>query len=470
MTAPSLPPTRVRYFVLGLLCLLAMITYMDRAANGSAKKAIMADLNADRIVSGEKPYLEEDFFIVIMAFQIAYAIFEIPSGWLGDTKGPRSTLLRVVLWWSVFVALTGFTGTTLPGGFYVGFGALVVIQFLFGVGEAGAFPNIAKSLYNWFPAADRGFAKSAVWMSARLMGGLTPVLWALLTSERFLGITWRQAMWLFAAIAASWCIAFYFFFKNKPSEHAKVNAAELAEIDLGRALRSEKVSVPWGLLLRSRNLWAVCAMYIVTNFCWYFLMYNLPGRLREAYKDWNETAGGELLINLLAGAPLLIGMFGCLLGGILSDRTIKRTGNRKWGRRWVGMVGYGGAGICYLIAAWLSATMPDRLWPFAIMVIAMGFFNDLIMAPAWAVCQDIGQEYAATVSGAMNMVGNLVGAVSGIFFTGLVMTSKSIPESQKIVICFTTYAIVYFLGVGLWLLIDASKPIGGDEPQVNKNL
>jgi len=122
MTAPSLPPTRVRFFILGLLCLLAMITYMDRAANGSAKKAIMADLNADRITAGEKPFLEEDFFIVIMAFQLAYAIFEIPSGWLGDTKGPRSTLLRVVLWWSVFVALTGFTGTTLPGGFYVGFG------------------------------------------------------------------------------------------------------------------------------------------------------------------------------------------------------------------------------------------------------------------------------------------------------------------------------------------------------------
>ena len=463
MIAPSLPPTRVRFFILGLLCLLAMITYMDRAANGSAKKAIMADLNADRITAGERPFLEEDFFIIIMAFQLAYAIFEIPSGWLGDTKGPRSTLLRVVLWWSLFVALTGFTGTTLPGGFYVGFGALVVIQFLFGVGEAGAFPNISKALYNWFPATDRGFAKSAVWMCARLMGGLTPVIWALLTSERFLGITWRQAMWLFAAIAASWCIAFYFLFKNKPSEHAKVNATELAEINLGRMTSGKQVVVPWGLLLRSRNLWAVCAMYIVTNFCWYFLMYNLPGRLREEFKDWNTTAGGELLINLLAGAPLLIGMFGCILGGILSDRTIKRTGDRKWGRRWVGMVGYGGAGICYLVAAWLSATMPDKLWPFAVMLIAMGFFNDLIMAPAWAVCQDIGQEYAATVSGAMNMVGNLVGAVSGIFFTGLVMTSKSVPESQKIVICFTTYAVVYFIGVGLWCLIDASKPIAAHQ-------
>src|SRR5437868_14176775 len=122
-----------------------MITYMDRAANGSAKKAIMDDLGVG----------EDKFFWVLIAFQIAYAIFEVPSGWLGDTRGPRSTLLRVVLWWSLFVFLTGFTGTVLPGGFYVGFGALVVIQFLFGVGEAGAFPNLSKSLYDWSPSTSR---------------------------------------------------------------------------------------------------------------------------------------------------------------------------------------------------------------------------------------------------------------------------------------------------------------------------
>ncbi|MFO0936452.1 MAG: MFS transporter [Gemmataceae bacterium] len=460
MTSPSpTPPSRFRFVVLGLLCLLAMITYMDRAANGSAKKAIMADLNVDLIAAGQKPYVEDDFFIVLMAFQLAYAIFEIPSGWLGDTKGPRSTLLRVVLWWSLFVALTGFTGMTLPGGFYIGFGALVVIQFLFGVGEAGAFPNIAKSLYNWFPANDRGFAKSAVWMAARLMGGLTPLLWVLINSPQFMGLTWRTAMWIFASAAFIWSIAFYFIFKNKPDEHPSVNAGELALINEGRNEKSKVVRIPWGRLLKSRNLWAVCGMYIVTNFCWYFLMYNLPGRLRAAYGSWSDTKTGEIMLNLLAGAPLLVGMFGCLLGGILSDRTIKRTGNRKWGRRWVGMLGYGGAGVCYLIAAWVNSSMPGQLLPFAVMLIAMGFFNDLIMAPAWAVCQDIGQDYAATVSGAMNMAGNLLGAVLGIFFTGMVMKYDAISETNRITICFVAYALVYFIGVGLWMLIDAGKPI-----------
>lgn len=452
----SSPPTRVRYAILSLLCVLAMVTYMDRAANGSAKRAIMAELNENQLSTGQKPYDEEDFFIVLMAFQIAYAIFEVPSGWLGDTRGPRATLTRVVLWWSLFVALTGFTGRTLPGGFYVGFTALVVIQFLFGVGESGAFPNISKALYNWFPATSRGFAKSAIWMAARLMGGLTPLVWVLLVE--FGGLSWNQALWLFAAVAAVWCVVFLISFTNKPEEHRRVSGVELAAIDAGRAPQEGYAGVPWGVLLRSRNLWAVCFMYVVTNFCWYFLMYNLPGRMKDAYKDWNATDGGKMLLALLSGAPLLVGMVGCLIGGALSDQYIRRTGDRKWGRRLLGMIGYAGAGFCYLIAAAVSWYWPDALWPFAIMLMLMGFFNDLMMAPAWAVCQDIGQRYAATVSGTMNMFGNLVGAVSGIFFTGMVMTSD-LGQSQKILVCFATYAAVYFVGVGLWMLIDASKPI-----------
>ena len=184
-------PTRVRYSILALLCALAMITYLDRAMYGKAKPYIMAEIgvNADQ------------FFYVLMAFQLAYALFEIPSGWLGDTFGPRSTLLRVVVWWSAFVAITGFTGMTLGGTMVIGFWVLIGVQFLFGMGEAGAFPNISKGLYNWFPAAQRGFAKASVWMSARFMGGLTPVIWVLLVDLG--GLSWRHALWMFAGVAVA---------------------------------------------------------------------------------------------------------------------------------------------------------------------------------------------------------------------------------------------------------------------------
>src|SRR5262245_15684476 len=421
----SAPPTHIRYWVLFLLCLLAMITYMDRAANGSAKGAIMKDLGVG----------EEDFFWVLIAFQIAYAIFEIPSGWLGDTVGPRSTLLRVVLWWSFFVALTGFVGTDYLG-VYLGFTSLIVIQFLFGVGEAGAFPNIAKALYNWFPASARGFAKSIVWMSARFMGGLTPLVWVLLTSEMSLGglywrgLYWREALWVFAGVAAVWSVFFFVLFRNKPAQHPGVNAAEQELIDAGRAETKGPVRVPWGKLIRSRNLWAICVMYVVTNYCWYFLMYFLPRAMQAEFKSWTETTGGKLLVALLSGCPLLIGMFGCLLGAVLSDRYIRRTGDRKWGRRLFGMIGYGGGGLCVLAAAGVKLVDPDNLFLFACFLILMGFMNDLIMGPAWATCQDIGRDYAATVSGAMNMFGNLVGAVSTLLVTGLLM--KKFPGTEGI--------------------------------------
>jgi MFS family permease len=436
-----------------------MITYMDRAANGSARGAIIADLNQSGLY--ETKLTDADYFLVLMAFQLAYALFEVPSGWLGDTAGPRSTLLRVVLWWSVFVFLTGFTGMSVAGVF-IGFTGLIVIQGLFGVGEAGAFPNIAKALYNWFPAGDRGFAKSVIWMSARFMGGLTPLLWVLLTSPKLGGLGWREAMWLFAGSAVLWCVVFALWFRNKPAEHPAVNAAELAAIDAGRKATVGPVVVPWGKLVRSRNLWAVCLMYVVTNFCWYFLMYNLPGALKVEFADWNKTVGGELLVALLAGCPLLIGMFGCLLGGTLSDRYIRRTGDRKWGRRLYGMIGYGGAGLFYLAAVGVKLAQPDNLLLFAACLIMMGFMNDLIMAPAWAVCQDIGQDYAATVSGAMNMCGNLFGAVTGIFVTGMLM--QKIPGTNGILTCLTLYAVVYFLGVGIWLFIDPTKPVAGPDP------
>lgn len=453
--ASSARPTRVRFGILALLCALAMITYLDRAANGSAKKAIMADLNA----TGDTAYTDGDFFLVLMAFQIAYAIFEIPSGWLGDTRGPRSTLLRVVLWWSAFVALTGLVGLTVPVWGYVGFGALVAIQFLFGVGEAGAFPNIAKALYNWFPASQRGTAKSAVWMSARFMGGLTPLVWVLLVG--FGGLTWREALWCFAAVAALWCVAFAVWFRNTPAEHPAANAAEVELAAAGKD-RTTAVRVPWGRLVRSRSLWLLCGMYVATNFNWYFLMYYLPDALKGQFPAWNDSAGGKVLLAVLAGSPLLVGMFGCYLGGVLSDRYIRRTGDRAWGRRWVGMAGYGLAGLFYLAAAGVKLADPDNLWAFAGCLMLVGFCNDLMLAPAWAAAQDVGREYAATVSGAMNMFGNLVGAVPGIVVTGLIL--KHVPGTDGVLICFAVYGAVYWVGVLFWRLLDASRPVVPDGP------
>ena len=165
-------------------------------------------------------------------------------------------------------------------------------------------------------------------MSARLMGGLTPFVWVLLII--IWGLTWRQLLWIFAGAAAAWCVAFYLLFRNRPDEHPEVNEAECNLINAGKTLSNAEDPIPWGKIFGSRNVWALCAMYTVTNFNWYFLMYYLPGTLKGQFPEWNQTDGGKLLLALLGGAPLLIGMAGCFIGGIMTDRYIRRTGDRKW--------------------------------------------------------------------------------------------------------------------------------------------
>jgi MFS family permease len=453
--------------MLVLLCLLAMITYLDRAMYGSAKGDLMAAVGQP----------ESKFFFVLVAFQIAYALFEIPAGWMGDRFGPRITLLRVVAWFSLFVALTAFAGVAIPGTevVVISFGVLVGMQFLFGIGEAGAFPNASKAIYNWFPETQRGSAKGAVWTAARLMGGLTPFVWVLLVV--ILELSWRQALWIFAGAAAAWCVAFYIFFRNRPEDHPSTNAAERDLINAGKGATQSHEAVPWGRIVSSRNVWALCLMYTITNFNWYFLMYYLPGTLKSQFPQWNQSDGGKLLLALLGGAPLLVGMAGCLIGGLLTDRYIRRTGDRKWGRRVYGMLGYGLAGLCYAAAALFTG---GNLWVFATCLIMVGFANDLIMGPAWATAQDIGRRYAAIVSGAMNMVGNLGGAL-GVFCTGLILAAhtqkvtvdgveKEVVQGTGFGICFVMYATVYGLGVLSWLLIDPTKPVVPDVPRAESAL
>jgi MFS transporter, ACS family, glucarate transporter len=443
----SVRPTRIRYSILGMLCMLAMITYLDRAMYGSAKDDMMKAVGHD----------PADFFWVLVAFQLAYACFEIPTGWMGDTFGPRKTLLRIVLWWSLFVGLTAFAGLALPGSeiVVIGFGVLIAMQFLFGMGEAGAFPNMARAVYNWFPASQRGFAQGSIWLAARFLGGLTPFIWVLLVEIG--GLSWRQALALFAGLAAAWCVLFIFWFRNHPHQHPYTNQGERDLIEAGRPPHVGHRGVPWGRIFSNKNVIALCVMYMVTNFNWYFLMYYLPRSLKGQFATGNSDDSGKLMLALLGGAPMLVGMVGCLLGGLLTDRYIRRTNDRKWGRRVFAMFGYGMAGVCYLAATGFT----DSLWAFAICLMLVGFFNDFIMGPSWAAAQDIGRQYSAIVSGTMNMVGNL-GATLGNLITGLILKSYTLDgnvEPKGYVVLFTLYGCIYFVGVGAWLLIDASKPV-----------
>jgi MFS family permease len=212
------PPSRVRFGVLGFACALSMITYLDRVCFGTVAGHIKDEFDLSDTQRG----------MLFTAFALAYALFEVPSGWLGDVFGPRKTLIRIVLWWSFFTALTGMlypsvlSGSLTVGPWEVGlaFLAMLAVRFLFGMGEAGAYPNIARAFHNWFPFHERGSAQGAVWMAGRFAGGVTPlVVLALIVTATEGGretVHWRHAFWIFGCLGVVWCGLFFWWFRDRP--------------------------------------------------------------------------------------------------------------------------------------------------------------------------------------------------------------------------------------------------------------
>ncbi|MCZ2343067.1 MAG: MFS transporter [Bacteroidales bacterium] len=464
MQVPESAPTQIRQQTLFLVCLLSMLTYLDRVAFAAATPTIVSDLG---LVSAA------DLRLAITAFAVAYAIFEIPSGWWGDRFGPRRILLRIVLWWSLFTALTGVVGLTVGGVVLGGVGLLALVRFLFGAGEAGAFPNIALTIQNWFPARERGFALGWVWMTSRIAGGLTPFIWMLLvagTAYTPALMNWRVAFGLFGVIGLLWCLIFARRFRNTPTEHPDTNEAERTLIALGHdANTGHSGNVPWRKLFLSRNLIALCTMYSAATYAWFFIISYLPSCLETGF-GVEPTSG---IGSLYKGAPLWIGAAGCLLGGYWTDRLLRRGWSRRWARRGPGLLGLLLSAIAYGIAA-----VSSEAWMFAGMMAMAAFFTDLMMSSAWSTCQDIGGRHTGVVAGCMNTAGS-VGAASAAWFSGVVLdrslsaraaslgTSPAhLPESERIAALLDGYqlnmvifAIIVAVGAGLWCLIDASRPI-----------
>lgn len=455
-TLPALEtPTRVRYGVLGFACSLSMITYLDRVCFGTVAPYIQGEFQLSDTQKG----------MLFTAFALAYAAFEVPTGWLGDVFGPRRTLIRIVLWWSAF---TAFTGMIYPEvlGLQLAFLAMLGVRFFFGIGEAGAYPNIARALHNWFPFGERGFAQGAVWMAGRFAGGITPFVVMVLIYETALDggshvVHWRHTFWVFGVLGILWCLLFWWWFRDRPEQKTEVNAAEMELIRAGSGHDQEAAhaGVPWLHLLASRNLWTLCLMYFCAAYGWYFNITWLPGYLKDQF---GLNAGARWsadfwIFSFLAGAPLLFGSLACLIGGILTDGFIRRTGNRKWGRRLFGVLGHGTCALCYFLSIFL-----DSAWLFVGAITLATFCNDLTMGSAWASCLDIGRRYAGIVAGCMNTVGNLGGAAAG-YVTGWVLDRYAGNHYMGWKVNFLIFATVYVLAMLLWLRFDSTKPVVPDE-------
>ena len=416
----GLRASRVRYGVLALVCSLSVVSYLDRVGISGGAPFIVSDLGLTPVQMG----------FVFSAFTLAYASFEIPSGWLGDTIGPRKVITRIVLWWSAFTTLTGLVHH---------FATLLTVRFLFGAGEAGTYPNATKVLSRWMPTVERGFGQGMVWMSGRLGGAFAPALVVFMIAR----MGWRPTFWIFGVVGVAWAAFFWCWFRDRPQEKPKVNEAELRIIQGGRmgptvpsSPCDSRLRAPWSRLARSGNLWAICWMYFCMAYGWYFYITWLPTYLK---------ARGVTMA--YGGMPLFLGAIGCGLGGLLTDYVVKKTGTLK-SRRYIGFAGFLLGALSMLASAWVADAMK------AVVIISLAsFFGDLTMGSCWAVCQDVGHELSGTVSGAMNCWGNLGGFVSPIV-TGFVVQRFG-NWNLPIVIS----GAIFLVGALLWLRIDPTKSV-----------
>ena len=413
-------PTHVRHVVLGLTVAAYMITYMDRQVLATTRPAIMEELGISLVAMGW----------VTFAFRMAYALFQVPGGWLGDTIGARRALTMVVSWWSAFTALTALAWSA---------ASMLVIQVFFGLGEAGAFPIATRSLSRWMRPTERGFAQGITHAGSRLGGAITPPIVALAIVPFF---GWRAAFYAFGVLGVIWSAVWFYYYRDTPEEHSGVNQAE-RELIAGGIKRKGTGSVPWRQILSHGNLWVLSVMY-------FFYNYNL-----NVYQDWfptylRQSKGMTLAqMGIYASLPLTAGVIGDLAGGWFSDSVLRRTGNVNLARRWVAIAGF-------LLSA--AATVPAVLAhdpKVSVACYCVAFFGlEWTVGISWAVTLDIGGDYAGSVSAVMNMLGNIGGAVAATVVTYTAARyGWDVPFLMTAGLC--------LIAAVLYLKIDASRKVFG---------
>lgn len=449
MEFPGPPPTRVRHGVMGFLCSLAFILYLDRICIGQAGTAMMAELGLSNTQWG----------LVGVAFQIAYGLFEPTTGHWGDRYGSRRVLIRIVLWWSAFTALTGavtkFSFALLPGLVFNSFILLLAIRFLFGAGEAGALPNVARVISAWFPPGRRGPPQALISTCAQIGGFTAPMVAAYMIGSPYIG--WRWAFVIFGSLGVVWAWLFASWFHDDPRTHPQVNDTERQYILGPRAAAGQEKSaapgqhrIPWRLVFANRNIWLLGLANTCTSFFSYMLFFWFPTYLKEG-RGLDEVRSGQL-----GSLPYLFGATGVLLGGYLGDFFTAWTGSRRLA---LGCLGTGGLFLAGTLIA-SSVLVSDPLA--AVLLCSVGYFCSYVQLAAWwAAMSDIGGRHLGALFGLCNMIGLAGGAISQAFFglfadyrKGLGLTGRAQWDPA-----FYLYGGVLLLGGVLWMFINPRHPV-----------
>ncbi len=404
-----------RYRMLGLVASLIIVMYLDRLCIAVAGPRIQADLK----------FSTTDWGWVIGAFTLAYAAFEVPSGMLADRIGPRRVITRIVLWWSTFTFATGLV---------TGLRSMLIVRFLFGAGEAGAFPSTASVISRWIPPSERGRSNSIIWISSGFGGILTPLLVVPIQQ----GFGWRAAFLLLGLVGIIWSLLWYTKFRDSPQEVPAISKREREAIGYTPAV--QHIGVPWQHLLRQRNYLLLLGMYHC--YCWggYFYLSWLPTYLQMG-RGLTEDA-----MKFAASITSAAGMFGTIGGGFLSDALVRRAGLRA-GRCLPAAAGLMLSGL--LLGA-ASFTVDNLV---AVAELCLGLASMNFMLPVtWALCLDLGRRHAGSVTGSMNMAGQVGSLISSVAFGYLVKWLGSYNQAL------VPLAVMLVLSGLLYLGIDPAKP------------
>jgi len=421
--------SRGRWYILVIISLMYLITYLDRVNISTAAPMISKEFGFDKITMGA----------IFSAFVWAYALCQVPGGWLSDRFGPRKVLTIIVAYWSVMTAATAFA---------TGWISFVVLRFLFGVGEGGAFPGATRAMQLWYPREERGFVQGITHSASRAGAAIAPPIVVGIMSI----FGWREVFYICGAVGLVWAVWFWFAYRDLPENHSMVNPAELARIrgvDAAGATKAANIearpNVPWGTLLKSPNMWAIMLAYFTYVYClWIFLSW-LPSYLIE-FRHFTL-----IKVGIFASLPLWAGVVGDTVGGLATDWLLKKTGSAKVARRAVAITGLLGC-TCFIV----PASMTEDAYTAVYCLTASMFFLECTIGPAWSVPMDVGGKYSGTVSGMMNMAGNIGGAISPIVFGVLVQFgSWQAP--------FIVAASLMVIGAGIWAFwLDPEKSVVDD--------
>ena len=417
----------VRYQMVFSTFLLAMIVLFDRILISVAKEPIAKDLNLT----------DNQMGWILSIFALGYAAFQAPAGLWADKVGPRKVLTIIVSIWSVFTALSGAV---------FNFISLLIVRFIFGAGEAGAFPSMARAIFRWIPIRERGIVNGINFSGGRIGAAIALPLVAWLIDLT----SWRASFVILGVVGIIWAVYWYFWFRNMPKNHSSVSPEELEYIhkNVEKDTITETPSISFAKVFQSKTMWLLMGQYFASNFTFFFCLTWLFPHLKLKYNLDLVEAG------FYTSMPLIFGALGNWFSGFLVDIIYKK-GHWSLSRKLPAIIGFALASIGII-----SSIYMDEVFGAIVCISVAVFGADMTLSPSWAACVDVGKVHSGTISGTMNMAGNL-----GSFFTALAFpylisfTGSSTPF-------FIVASVLNFIAILFWMFIKSDSNINFSKVEI----